>query len=79
VPALPEELAMSEPQEIANSLLTKEEAARYLSISPSTISRLIHAGELVHVKIGKSLRFRREDIDAFIQSKTSKTLEWIKP
>ena len=50
----------------APGLWEKEEAAAYLRLSVSTILRLVRAGELPHFRIGRSLRFRREDLDGYI-------------
>jgi excisionase family DNA binding protein len=50
-------------------LLTPKQAARKLSMSIAWIYAKHHKGDLPFpcVKVGSSLRFREEDIDAFIQ------------
>lgn len=55
-------------------VLSTKEAAAYLSISLPTLFRLTRAGELAHVRIGRSLRFRVEDLDAFLEARV--TTKW---
>lgn len=50
------------------------EAGRYLGVSADTVRRLIHAGDIPHARIGASIRIRRADLDAYLDSCTS--TEW---
>ena len=50
-------------------LLTVAEVAAMLRVSEMTIYRLIKAGELRALQIGKSYRLREEDVDAFLASR----------
>jgi len=59
---------------VPKEVLTTREAAAYLSISLPTLFRLTRAGELPHLRIGRVLRYRREDLEAFLESRT--TTEW---
>lgn len=43
-------------------LVTQQQAARLLGVSPSTVKRRVASGDLAVVKIGRSVRLRREDI-----------------
>jgi excisionase family DNA binding protein len=43
-------------------------------VSPDTVRRLIHAGRIPHARIGASIRIRRADLDAYLDSQT--TTEW---
>lgn len=52
------------------ALLTTDEAARYLKMSKDWVYRAGAAGVLRRVRMGRYLRFRREDLDAFIASRT---------
>ena len=52
----------------------KAEAAAYLSISEMTLLRLVRAGEVPHTRVGRSLRFTKESLDAYLQRQT--TTEW---
>lgn len=49
-------------------LLTVEEVGEITRVSPAGIRRYVAAGELPAVRIGKLLRFRPEDITAWIDS-----------
>jgi excisionase family DNA binding protein len=49
-------------------LLNKSEAAEYLRISVGGVNRRLAAGELVPVKIGGLVFFRRETLDQFIKA-----------
>jgi len=49
------------------SFLTTEEVLVYLKITPRTIYRLIRNGELPAVRIGRQWRFRRADLDAWVE------------
>jgi excisionase family DNA binding protein len=46
--------------------MTARDAATYLRCSVSTVRRLVHAGELPHYRLGKMVRFRRSEIDAWL-------------
>jgi excisionase family DNA binding protein len=54
------------------SLLTFQDVAKVLIVSRSTIERLVKTRQLCAVKLGHGdkapVRFRREDVDAFIES-----------
>ena len=47
-------------------LLTPTEVAEYLRISESTVYRLLTAGAIPGVKVGRSWRVRKEDLDDFL-------------
>lgn len=49
-----------------DQLLTLQQAADRLQISMSTIRRLIKAGKLQAVRIGRNLRIRPADLEAYI-------------
>lgn len=49
------------------AFLTTEEVLAYLKITPRTIYRLIRNGELPAVRIGRQWRFRRADLDAWVE------------
>lgn len=53
-------------------MLTTLEAAAYLGVKPRTLSvwRCTHRYGLPAVKIGKGLRYRKSDLDKFIERRT---------
>lgn len=53
---------------MTDNLLTIQQVMDRLKLGRSTVYRLIDAGKLRPVKIGKALRFREQDIQAFISS-----------
>lgn len=46
--------------------LTVAEVAKELRVSSMTVYRLIKAGDLAAVRVGKSYRIREDDVDAFL-------------
>jgi excisionase family DNA binding protein len=48
-------------------LLTVNEAAEVLSLTPTTIYRMTKAGALPHVRIGRSIRFSEEDLKSLFK------------
>lgn len=53
------------------AFLTTEEVLGYLNTTPGTIYRLIRSGELPAVRIGRQWRFRRSDLDAWVERQRS--------
>jgi excisionase family DNA binding protein len=49
-----------------SQFLTVAEVARVLRISNMTVYRLIGAGQLPAVRVGKSYRLREEDVDRYL-------------
>lgn len=47
-------------------LLTRPEAAELLRVSQTTVSRLISAGQLGSVKVGRQIRISRDAIDRYL-------------
>lgn len=52
--------------EPAERLLTVNDVADYLHISPQTVYALAYKKEVPSLKIGSTRRFRRQDIDEYI-------------
>ena len=59
------ELAMTSSKPVR--LLTPDEAAQFLSVSHRTVKRLVAEGSLRAYKIRRSLRFRLEDLEAYVE------------
>jgi excisionase family DNA binding protein len=57
---------LSAPEAPAQAL-TFDEARDRLRIGRSTLFRIVAAGELPSVKIGRSRRFLAEDVDAYLR------------
>ena len=57
----------SEPPPILNT----GEAAGYLRLHPRTLTRMAREGEIPGLQIGRHWRFRRADLDAWVDSKVS--------
>jgi excisionase family DNA binding protein len=55
-----------QPQPTEEELLTVEEVAHRLRVSRATAYSLCRRGDLVHVRVGKSIRVRPEVLTAFI-------------
>jgi excisionase family DNA binding protein len=49
-----------------SAFLTTEEVLSCLKVNPRTIYRLIKTGELPAIRIGRQWRFRRADLDEWI-------------
>jgi excisionase family DNA binding protein len=56
-------------------LLTPDEVIRILKITKRTLYHYTKAGILPYVRLRKRIRFRKEDIDLFIQNRLSKNPE----
>ena len=51
-----------------DTFLTTDEVLEYLQVNLRTVYRLIKAGKLPAVRVGRQWRFRRSDIDAWLES-----------
>ena len=49
--------------------LTVSEVASLLRVSTMTVYRLIKAGDLASVRVGKSYRVREDDVDRYLASR----------
>ena len=53
-------------------LLDTAEIAEQLGMSVSTIRKWVHYGFIPHVKLGRAVRFREKDVEAWIEERTEK-------
>lgn len=53
---------------VDESFLTTEEVLDYLQVNLRTVYRLIKAGKIPAVRVGRQWRFRKRDIDAWLES-----------
>ena len=51
-----------------DSFLTTEEVLGYLKINLRTVYRLIEAGKIPAIRVGRQWRFRKKDIDAWLNA-----------
>jgi excisionase family DNA binding protein len=58
--------------DMGHSLLTPDEVANYLGVEHGTLAvwRCTGRYNLPHIKIGSKVRYRMEDIEAFIEERT---------
>lgn len=55
-----------------SSLLTKKEVASFLHIGESTLNLWVRKNKINYIKLGKSVRFRKSDIDKYLDDRTIK-------
>jgi excisionase family DNA binding protein len=55
-----------------DAFLTTEEVLEYLQVNLRTIYRLIKAGKIPAVRVGRQYRFRKRDIDAWLESQRTR-------
>lgn len=51
-------------------LMTPEEVAAHLKVSEGTVGQWVKAGRIPVVKVGRLNRFRRSDIDAWVDERS---------
>lgn len=49
--------------------LTINDVSNYLNIKEKTLYAMVSTGEIPHFRIGRLLRFRKQDVDAWIETK----------
>src|SRR6476661_6725228 len=54
------------------SFLTTEEVLEYLQVNLRTVYRLIKAGKIPAVRVGPQWRFRKRDIDAWLETQRTR-------
>jgi excisionase family DNA binding protein len=59
--------------------LTTEEVLEYLQVNLRTVYRLIKAGKIPAVRVGRQWRFRKRDIDAWLDSQRSRSSSDVLP
>lgn len=64
---------MQNPTSPPESFLTTEDVLAYLQVNLRTVYRLIEAGKLPAVRVGRQWRFRRRDVDAWLDGQTAAT------
>ena len=67
--ASPNKPLACEPPAVETAILTRQEVAALLRVSPGCVSELIRprcSRRLAYIKIGKYIRFRRSDVEAYV-------------
>ena len=59
---------------IDETFLTTDEVLEYLQVNLSTVYRLIKAGKIPAVRVGRQWRFRKTDIDAWLERERSHSI-----
>jgi excisionase family DNA binding protein len=57
-----------------DGFLTTEEVLDYLQVNLRTVYRLIKAGKIPAVRVGRQWRFRKTDIDAWLESQRPRSI-----
>jgi len=57
-------------ERMAKDILTVREVAEYLQVTERTLYRLAQEGKIPAFKVGNSWRFRRGDLDRWIEDQT---------
>lgn len=54
------------------NLLTNDEAAAYIGVAPQTLTiwRCVKRYAIPYIKVGSRIRYRREDLDTWLASRT---------
>jgi excisionase family DNA binding protein len=58
--------------ELAARLLTVSEVAQALRVSNMTVYRLVSAGELPALRVGRSVRLRAADVESYLSGRLIK-------
>ena len=59
---------------IDEAFLTTEEVLEYLQVNLRTVYRLIKAGKIPAVRVGRQWRFRKSDIDAWLETQRTRSV-----
>jgi len=71
MPDIPPAVASPTPAgKPAEALMTVREAAALLAVSDKTLYRMVSLGQVPHARLGGSLRFRREELEAWIRQQS---------
>jgi len=60
--------------EVFGEIMTLKEIARYLKLGKSTLYKMARGGKIPAVKIANQWRFRKEDIDKWLQGIRNKEI-----
>jgi excisionase family DNA binding protein len=60
---------------VDEAFMTTEEVLQYLQVNLRTVYRMIKAGSIPAVRVGRQWRFRRSDLDRWLESQRLRTAE----
>ena len=60
-----------------NRLLKAEEVAEHLSVSPAFAYRLIQTGQIPAVRLGRVVRVRPQDLQAYIEANLHRRVDFL--
>jgi excisionase family DNA binding protein len=63
-------MAQSQGNAIGDRLLTVLEVAELMRVSNMTVYRLIKAGQLAALRVGKNYRIRESDVERYLSDRT---------
>jgi excisionase family DNA binding protein len=69
IDALSDLKLIQQPEPEAKSPATRQEACKFLSISLPTLDKLIASGQILTFNIGRQVRIRWADIEAYVNKK----------
>jgi excisionase family DNA binding protein len=53
-------------------LLTVRELAEYVRVNPFTVYRWVEQNRIPHLRVGRTVRFRLDDIDKFMRERAQR-------
>ena len=60
-------------------MLNSAEVAEWLNVAESTIRKWVHYGFIPHVKVGRAVRFIREDVEKWLRERAEKGRRTLAP
>ena len=55
---------------MSSKLMTAKELAEYMQLNPLTVYRKVKGGEIPCIRLGRSIRFKKEQIDEWLEEET---------
>jgi len=57
---------------LQQQLMKAPQVAELVNVAESAMSKWVHFGFIPHVKLGRAVRFREKDVEAWIEERTEK-------
>jgi excisionase family DNA binding protein len=55
--------------------LTIDDVSEYLSIKRSTLYSMVESGEIAHYRVGRLIRFKKQDVDVWMESQRKERID----